>query len=398
MAGDMICHPHELEEIMQGSIDNDTSLGFDHPGSLSPAKPDTISIDLLDLLSAKTPYTPSSFSAYDCVSVRTDDDNVKPSMGMEQFLLKPIKGLGSSKLELGLVPGLLDQKMTLGEIISKRSYTKRPKETQKTIIMNEDAIKKKKRAGCLEKDMEEVIMKKEKHNDGGCRGLLVPMDERPMVPELVLKDGKVQLSMPSAISEEREIRKELEIVKPGKKKVTTSTSFKKVNHTEKWTEKETEKFYRALELFGTDFSMIAKVFKNRNRNQIKNKFLREEKLFPEKVNAAFKEAQTSNFQTLFIKFQKIKRMQTNNQVKSIFERDEMVIHKGLNLLRPFQKPQSKIEIKQEELDSCFTSKDGQSENCNCTVDIDSIDEDIMEDLADILLPQKNLSTNQFSNA
>jgi len=40
---------------------------------------------------------------------------------------------------------------------------------------------------------------------------------------------------------------------------------------------ETRKFYKALEVFGTDFSMIANLFPDRNRIQIKNKFRKEEK-------------------------------------------------------------------------------------------------------------------------
>lgn len=52
---------------------------------------------------------------------------------------------------------------------------------------------------------------------------------------------------------------------------TTSMSFRQRNHTEKWTPEETKKFFKALEFFGSDFSMIAKFFNNRNRAQIKVK-------------------------------------------------------------------------------------------------------------------------------
>lgn len=39
-------------------------------------------------------------------------------------------------------------------------------------------------------------------------------------------------------------------------------------------------------MFGTDFSMIAQSFPNRNRSQIKNKYLREEKENPKKIEEA----------------------------------------------------------------------------------------------------------------
>jgi hypothetical protein len=233
----------------------------------------------------------------------------------------------------------------------------------------------------------EVIVKKEKHDDGGYMKVLVSSDERPRVPEIVLKDGRVQIALPCSEDNERENRRELEIVKPEKKKVTTSTSFKKINHTEKWTEKETEKFYRALELFGTDFSMIARVFKNRNRNQIKNKFLREEKLAPEKVNDAFKEAQASNFQRLFKKFEKLKRTQLNTHAKYFQEKTEKT-NKGLNLLKPLENYQQIQEVKQEDFGACIGSRNGRSGSFDSSVSIDSLDEAIMEDLADILAPKR----------
>jgi len=65
-------------------------------------------------------------------------------------------------------------------------------------------------------------------------------------------------------------------------------SFKQRNHTEKWTKEETAKFYKAIEIFGSDFSMVAKLFPNRNRAQIKNKFRKEEKEKPQDIDQSFK--------------------------------------------------------------------------------------------------------------
>lgn len=38
---------------------------------------------------------------------------------------------------------------------------------------------------------------------------------------------------------------------------------------EKWRPEETDKFFMALQVFGTDFSMIEKLFADRSREQIK---------------------------------------------------------------------------------------------------------------------------------
>lgn len=66
----------------------------------------------------------------------------------------------------------------------------------------------------------------------------------------------------------------------------TSNSFKTINRADKWTDQETEKFYQGLAMFGTDFSMIAILFPKRNRDQVKNKFNKEERTNPDGVNKA----------------------------------------------------------------------------------------------------------------
>jgi transcription factor TFIIIB component B'' len=67
----------------------------------------------------------------------------------------------------------------------------------------------------------------------------------------------------------------------------TSASYRRKplgpNH---WTFAETERFYRALRMFGTNFQMISYMFPGKDRRQVKLKFNREEKLSPKRVNAA----------------------------------------------------------------------------------------------------------------
>ncbi|CZT21612.1 uncharacterized protein RCC_07476 [Ramularia collo-cygni] len=53
-----------------------------------------------------------------------------------------------------------------------------------------------------------------------------------------------------------------------------------------WSEDETDKFYDALRMFGTDFFIISKMFAPKTRRMIKNKFNREEKLDPNRINRA----------------------------------------------------------------------------------------------------------------
>ncbi|XP_077978413.1 uncharacterized protein LOC144433893 [Glandiceps talaboti] len=76
-----------------------------------------------------------------------------------------------------------------------------------------------------------------------------------------------------------------------KSSYTTSASFRKRTHTATWTERETAKFYRALSSVGTDFSLINAMFPNRTRNEIKNKFKREERSNRVLVDKAITERQ-----------------------------------------------------------------------------------------------------------
>lgn len=52
-----------------------------------------------------------------------------------------------------------------------------------------------------------------------------------------------------------------------------------------WSDEETERFYEALRMFGTDFYLISKMFPPKTRKMIKLKFIREERIDLERVNA-----------------------------------------------------------------------------------------------------------------
>lgn len=82
------------------------------------------------------------------------------------------------------------------------------------------------------------------------------------------------------------------------KSVITSHSFKSRSYSQKWTPEESKLFFRALSLFGTDFSMITLMFQGRNRSQIINKFHKEEKERPEKIEQALMSHKNCNSRLL----------------------------------------------------------------------------------------------------
>ncbi|XP_030623832.1 transcription factor TFIIIB component B'' homolog [Chanos chanos] len=70
---------------------------------------------------------------------------------------------------------------------------------------------------------------------------------------------------------------------------TTYSSFRKGTYTKPWSNKETDMFFLAISMVGTDFSMIGQLFPHRARIEIKNKFKKEERANSWRIDKAFKE-------------------------------------------------------------------------------------------------------------
>jgi hypothetical protein len=262
----------------------------DCPQILSPVKPSPLPVDLFELVRQNSSYASSHVSTYDTTSSRAEDDTTKSLIFESISPSSP-----SEEIEV------LDEKMTLKEIISKRYHQKKPKKIVGTKPLEVPTLEKRSLDRALI-ESEEKISKKEKLNCGDALTLARKADHTVTVPKLILKNGKTLIDTSYDVACENDL-KPLEIVLE-KKKLTTSNSFRNINHSEKWTEEETTRFYRALELFGTDFTLITKLFPNRNRNQIKNKFLKEEKVSKEKVDEVFNKKNNSKLQKLFTKANK----------------------------------------------------------------------------------------------
>ncbi|XP_050312350.1 transcription factor TFIIIB component B'' homolog isoform X2 [Anthonomus grandis grandis] len=74
--------------------------------------------------------------------------------------------------------------------------------------------------------------------------------------------------------------------------------FKKVKRSTPWSEKETLKFYKALNCIGTDFTAMTQLFPKRTRRDLKMKFKKEEKLNRLLVNKAVRQHCCYNFADL----------------------------------------------------------------------------------------------------
>ncbi|XP_050802776.1 transcription factor TFIIIB component B'' homolog isoform X6 [Gopherus flavomarginatus] len=77
---------------------------------------------------------------------------------------------------------------------------------------------------------------------------------------------------------------------------TTYSSFRKSFYAKPWSNKETDMFFLAISMVGTDFSLIGQLFPHRARTEIKNKFKREEKANGWRIDKAFKEKRPFDFE------------------------------------------------------------------------------------------------------
>ena len=111
----------------------------------------------------------------------------------------------------------------------------------------------------------------------------VPSPAKPTfnAPQLKFaEDGSIIINEESLVIQRVEVEPVYDstVVESENQDNLTYNSYRKFHHTKKWNQKETAKFYKALSMIGTDFTMIQRLFQNRTRDEIKRKFKREEKL------------------------------------------------------------------------------------------------------------------------
>jgi transcription factor TFIIIB component B'' len=71
-------------------------------------------------------------------------------------------------------------------------------------------------------------------------------------------------------------------------RLVNSGTWSKREKGDRWEAEDTDRFYEALSMFGTDFEIISRLFPGRSRRQIKNKFNCEERKEPLRVTQALK--------------------------------------------------------------------------------------------------------------
>lgn len=112
-------------------------------------------------------------------------------------------------------------------------------------------------------------------------------------PQLRMVDGQIVLDEES-LRVDRHLRDQveeegMEIVEENvNTRMVNSNTWSKRERADRWDEYSTQRFYEGLNMFGTDFDMLSRLFPGRSRRQVKNKFNCEERRNPDKINIALR--------------------------------------------------------------------------------------------------------------
>jgi len=145
------------------------------------------------------------------------------------------------------------------------------------------------------KRLEEENVDDPEHNQGTSED----NEETNPVPQVkVAPDGSIIIDEASTLIETTAAKKAKEdllkspLVFESANNPTNYGSWGKKKKNADWSDKDTIKFYKALSVFGTDFTLMEGVFKKRSRHELKMKFKKEERANLGLVNKCLSQGQT----------------------------------------------------------------------------------------------------------
>ncbi|KAM9338709.1 uncharacterized protein ABDE67_018246 [Symphorus nematophorus] len=147
---------------------------------------------------------------------------------------------------------------------------------------------------------------------------------------------------------------------------TTYSSFRKGTYSKPWTSEETDMFFLAISMVGTDFSMICQLFPHRARSEIKNKFKKEERENAWRIDKAFRERRKLDIEYFSKLLEKILEVQkTRKKLRSVTEKNSPKKHKRKAKGKKAAKKLSDVEEEDEEEDNDMPDleeEEGEKEN------------------------------------
>ncbi|XP_053195480.1 transcription factor TFIIIB component B'' homolog [Scomber japonicus] len=153
---------------------------------------------------------------------------------------------------------------------------------------------------------------------------------------------------------------------------TTYSSFRKATYSKPWSSEETDMFFLAISMVGTDFSMICQLFPHRPRSEIKNKFKKEERENAWRIDKAFRERRKLDIEYFSKLLEKILEVQkSRKKLKSISDKNSPRKRKrktkGKKATRKLSDVEEEEEEEEGELPDFEEEEEGEKENedlCN----------------------------------
>ncbi|CAF4806172.1 unnamed protein product [Pieris macdunnoughi] len=150
--------------------------------------------------------------------------------------------------------------------------------TENPILPNEDEMKAK----------EESLKDLEKQSMETIEESVDAVQESAPAPQIKLgPNGEIILDESSLVIKQTQIQKISSIVREGAW-MPSQGKYKRGPRTANWSAPETVRFYRALAAIGTDFTLMAPLFPDRSRKDLKLKFKKEEKINGEQIDKALR--------------------------------------------------------------------------------------------------------------
>ncbi|XP_043096757.1 transcription factor TFIIIB component B'' homolog isoform X2 [Puntigrus tetrazona] len=198
-------------------------------------------------------------------------------------------------------------------------------------------------------------------------------DEDMLVPKVkVAEDGSLILDEESlTVHVQRTSDTVIESANPlfERGSTTTYTSFRKKYYVKSWSVRETDMFFLAISMVGTDFSMMAQLLTHRSRAEIKNKFRREERINSWRVDKAFrnKRPYDSELFSFLLKRVLLKDKQKGRSIKLVVKTSKAKKSKGGAKSKQLEVKDSINDNEDDELCSMDLEKENEdSSNMNET--------------------------------
>ncbi|XP_040914516.1 transcription factor TFIIIB component B'' homolog isoform X2 [Toxotes jaculatrix] len=148
---------------------------------------------------------------------------------------------------------------------------------------------------------------------------------------------------------------------------TTYSSFRKGTYSKPWSSEETDMFFLAISMVGTDFSMICQLFPHRARSEIKNKFKKEERENAWRIDKAFRERRKLDIEYFSKLLEKILEVQKNRKkLKSLADKNSPKKHKrkakGKKTARKLSDVEEEEGEDENEVPDLEDEEEGEKEN------------------------------------